>query len=200
MVSKFVLNHDHVALDKNCDKCGLRVGCGPVVPVAGKFALPTENGGVVEDQAEGDRVAVGIAKSEENVLAVELLPLRDEEIRPAVGSEDGEDVKEIRCERGGELGDGEVELGSVGTLLPLGVGGFDLDPSGLTVATVRDQEIHSKVERGQGNNPMAHEQLRGNGVFACLASEEVGADICHVTVLMAANSCAPSRSWTLAAI
>ena len=128
------------------------------------------------------------------MLAVDILAFRDEEIRPVIGSEDGEDVKEFGGERSCELGDGDVKLSGVRTLLLLGVGGFDLDSSGLTVATIRDQEIHSKVERREGDNPIADEQLRGSSVFAGLSSEEVGKVIRHGTVLMAAKSCAPSRS------
>ena len=182
--------------------CGrpLMVGCGPIVSVSGKVVVPASDGGVVKSETKGDHVAVCVAESVEYVFVVKVPALRDEEIRPVAGAENNKDVEEFRSERCGELGDGQVELGDVGALLLLGVSGFDLDPSGLAVPTVRDQKVHPEVERGKGNGPIADQELGGDGVFAGLAGEEVG-DISHqAAVLMAVNSRAGSRSWTLAAI
>ena len=63
-----------------------------------------KDGGVVEDETEGDRVAVGVAECVEYVFAVEVLALGDEEIRPAAGAEDGEDVDEFGGEAGWRVG------------------------------------------------------------------------------------------------
>ena len=156
--------------------------------------LPATDRGVVEDEAEGDRVAVCVAESVESVFVAEILALSDDEVRPVVSVEDGEDVDEFGGERRNELGDGQVELGNLGALLLLSVGGFDLDSSRLAMATIRDQKVHTKVERREGNDPIADEELGGNGVFTGLAGEKVG-DIAHQgTVLMAANWRAASRS------
>lgn len=131
--------------------------------------LPAKDGRVIEDETEGDRIAVGAAESVEYVFAVEVLALGDEEIRPAAGAEYREDVKEFGGERSGELGKGQVELRDVGALLLLGVCGLDLDASGLAVGAVRDQKVDPEVEGGEGDGPVADQELGRDGVFAGLA-------------------------------
>ena len=96
-----------------------RVGCRPVVSVSGKVVRPANDSGVVEDETEGNRVAVGVAECVEYAFAVEVLAISDEEVRPATGAEDGEDVEEFGGERRVELGNGQVELGDVGATLLL---------------------------------------------------------------------------------
>ena len=116
------------------------------------------------------------------------MALGDEEVRPAAGAEDSEDVKEFGGERSGELGKGQVELRDVGALLLLGVCGLDLNASGLAVGAVRDQKVDPEVEGGEGDGPIADQELGRDGVFAGLAREEVGDVVHQAAVLMGANS------------
>lgn len=61
-------------------------------------------------------------------------------------------VQEFGRERRVELGGGQVELGDIGTLLLLGVGGLDLDSSRLAMVTVRDQKV-PRQGRARGRQP-----------------------------------------------
>ena len=55
-----------------------------------------KDGGVVENETEGDRVAVGVAECVQHVFTAKVTALGHEEIRPAAGAEDSEDIKGVR--------------------------------------------------------------------------------------------------------